>query len=60
MRTSVKSRIYIFVLFWLFLYIFTWFSRHGYFYENYVYLGFAIVSLPTFLYVYLGENDTSI
>lgn len=56
MRSSVKIRCFLFLLFTVTLHIFLYFAKQGHIPEYFVYIFFAIISIPTFLFVYLGYN----
>jgi len=56
MRSSVKLRFFIFILFTVTLQIFLYFAKQGHIADYVIYILFAMFSVPTFLYVYLGSN----
>jgi hypothetical protein len=56
MRFSVKMRLLVVLLFAVTLKIFLYFSDQGNIPEYIIYILFAIFSVPTFLFVYLGYN----
>ena len=57
MRTSVKIRFFLLVLFAVTLHIFLYFAKQGHIPDYIVYILFAIISVPMFLFVYLGYNN---
>jgi len=57
MNTSIKIRVFIFILFAVTLQIFLYFANQGNIPDYVVYILFAIFSVPTFLFVFLGSNN---
>jgi len=56
MRSSVKIRFFIILLFAVTLHIFLYFAKQGHIPDYIVYIMFAITSVPMFLFAYLGYN----
>lgn len=59
MRSSVLIRLFVFVLFGVTLQIFLYFANEGNIPDYIVYITFALLSVPTFLFVFLGNNNNS-
>lgn len=57
MNSSIKIRVFIFILFTITLQIFLYFAKQGNIPDYIVYILFAMFSVPTLLYVYLGSNN---
>lgn len=56
MRFSVKMRLFCVLLFAVTLKIFLYFADQGSIPEYVIYIFFAMFSVPTFLFVFLGYN----
>jgi VanZ family protein len=59
MRSSVKLRFFIAVLYAIFLHIFLYFSKQDRIGDYIVYIVFAMMGVPVFLFVILGMNNNN-
>lgn len=59
MRSSVKLRFFIVALYAIFLHIFLYFAKNDHIGDYIVYIMFAMMGVPVFLFALLGMNNNN-